>query len=79
MMPRDANALGTIFGSVILSHIDIAATIEGHRYHPGRIVTVPMDQIVFLFFTETVRDGTTSVTRRCRFGRSAPEAMNSFT
>jgi acyl-CoA thioesterase YciA len=72
MMPRDTNPLGTIFGGVILSHIDVAAAIEGHRYHPGRIVTVAMDQVVFKqpvfvgdlvsFFTETVRVGTTSVT-----------------
>jgi acyl-CoA thioesterase YciA len=74
MMPRDTNALGTIFGGVILSHIDLAAAIEGHRYHPGRIVTVAMDQVVFKqpvfvgdlvsFFTETVRVGTTSVTAK---------------
>jgi acyl-CoA thioesterase YciA len=72
MMPRDTNALGTIFGGVILSHLDLAAAIEAHRYHPGRIVTVAMDQIVFKqpvfvgdlvsFFTDTVRVGTTSVT-----------------
>jgi acyl-CoA thioesterase YciA len=47
MMPRDTNPLGTIFGGVIMSHIDVAAAIECHRYHTGRIVTVAMDQIVF--------------------------------
>jgi len=72
MMPRDTNPLGTIFGPVILSHIDLSAAIEGHRYHPGRLVTVAMDQVVFKqpvfvgdlgsFFTDTVRRGTTSVT-----------------
>lgn len=74
MMPRDTNALGTIFGGVILAHIDLAAAIEAHRYHPGRIVTVAMDQVVFKqpvfvgdlvsFFTDTVRVGTTSVTAK---------------
>jgi acyl-CoA thioesterase YciA len=74
MMPRDTNPLGTIFGGVIMSHIDVAAAIECHRYHPGRIVTVAMDQIVFKqpvfvgdlvsFFTDTVRVGTTSVTAK---------------
>jgi acyl-CoA thioesterase YciA len=74
MMPRDTNPLGTIFGGVIMSHIDVAAAIEAHRYHAGRIVTVAMDQIVFKqpvfvgdlvsFFTETVRIGTTSVTAK---------------
>ena len=74
MMPRDTNALGTIFGGVILSHIDLAAAIEAHRYHAGRLVTVAMDKVVFKkpvmvgdlvsFFTETERVGTTSVTVR---------------
>lgn len=72
LMPRDVNPLGTIFGGVILSHIDLAAAIEAHCYHPGRMVTVAMDKIVFKqpvfvgdlvsFFTETARVGTTSVT-----------------
>ena len=71
MMPRDTNPLGTIFGGVILSHVDIAAAIEAHRHYPGRVVTIAMDQIVFkqpVFvgdlvscFTETRRIGTTSV------------------
>jgi acyl-CoA thioesterase YciA len=74
MMPRDTNPFGTIFGGVILSHIDVAAALEVHRYHPGRVVTVAMNQIVFKqpvfvgdlvsFFTETVRIGTTSVTAK---------------
>ena len=72
MMPRDTNPFGTIFGGVILSYIDLSAAIEGQRYHPGRLVTVAMDQVVFKqpvfvgdlvsFFTETVRIGKTSVT-----------------
>lgn len=71
MMPRDTNAFGTIFGGVILAEIDLAAAVEGHRHHSGRLVTVAMDQIVFRapvhvgdlvsFFTETVRIGRTSV------------------
>ena len=28
MMPRDTNAVGTIFGGVILSEIDLAAAVE---------------------------------------------------
>jgi len=72
MMPRDTNPFGTIFGGVILSHIDIAAAIEANRHYPGRVVTIAMDQVVFKqpvfvgdlvsFFTETRRIGTTSVT-----------------
>lgn len=76
MMPRDTNAFGTIFGGVILSEIDLAAAVEAHSHHSGRLVTVAMDQIVFRapvyvgdlvsFFTETERIGKTSVTVRVR-------------
>lgn len=72
MMPRDTNAVGTIFGGVILSHIDLAAATEAHLYHPGKLVTVSFDQVEFKqpvfvgdlvsFFTETVRVGRTSIT-----------------
>lgn len=74
MMPRDTNALGTIFGGVILSEVDLAAAIEGNRSHAGKIVTIAMDKIEFRkpvfvgdlvsFFTSTERVGTTSVTVR---------------
>ena len=87
MMPRDTNALGTIFGGVILSHIDLAAAIEAHKYHTGKVVTVAMDKVEFKrpvhvgdlvsFFTETSRVGTSSITVRIlvwaqrRFGAKA--------
>jgi acyl-CoA thioesterase YciA len=71
MMPRDTNALGTIFGGVILSEVDLAAAIEAHKSYPSRVVTVSMDQIEFKapvfvgdlvsFFTRTVRVGRTSI------------------
>jgi hypothetical protein len=35
MMPRDTNALGTIFGGVILAEVDLAAATEAHKCHPG--------------------------------------------
>jgi acyl-CoA thioesterase YciA len=72
MMPRDTNAVGTIFGGVILSEIDLAAAIEAHHHHHARVATVAMNGVVFRqpvyvgdlvsFFTETVRIGNTSVT-----------------
>jgi len=72
MMPKDTNALGTIFGGVILSYIDQAGAVEAHRTCPGRIVTVAMREVVFhapvlvgdlvSFFTHTQRVGNTSVT-----------------
>lgn len=31
LLPTDTNALGTIFGGVILSHIDLASAVEAAR------------------------------------------------
>ena len=72
MMPRDTNALGTIFGGLILSYIDQAGAVEAHRYTPGRLVTVAMHEVEFhapvfvgdlvSFYTETMSVGKTSVT-----------------
>ena len=74
MMPKDTNALGTIFGGIILSYIDQAGAVEASRHVAGRIVTVAMDEVVFhqpvfvgdlvSFYTETLRRGRTSVTVR---------------
>jgi len=71
MMPRDTNAFGTVFGGVILAEIDLAAAVESHKHHCGKLVTVAMDSIVFRapvkvgdlvsFFTETMGVGTKSV------------------
>lgn len=72
MMPKDTNAMGTIFGGIILSYIDIAGAIEAHRYAPGPVVTAAMREVEFhspvfvgdlvSFHTETLRCGRTSVT-----------------
>lgn len=72
MMPRDTNAVGTIFGGVILSEIDLAAAIEAHKHHCGNVVTVSMDKVDFKapvyvgdlvsFFGETLRVGRSSIT-----------------
>jgi acyl-CoA thioesterase YciA len=74
MMPKDTNALGTIFGGIILSHIDLAGAVEAHRHISGRLVTVAMREVVFhapvfvgdlvSFYTETSRRGKTSITVR---------------
>ena len=71
MMPRDTNSLGSIFGGVILSQIDLAASQEAYKQHPGKVVTVAMDKIEFKrpvfvgdavsFFTETIKVGRTSI------------------
>ncbi|HXG65431.1 MAG TPA: acyl-CoA thioesterase [Blastocatellia bacterium] len=72
LMPKDTNAHGTIFGGVILSHIDIAGAIEARKHTSKRIVTVAMHEVVFVapvfvgdlvsFYTELVRIGRTSIT-----------------
>lgn len=74
LLPKDTNAYGTIFGGVILSHIDLASAVEARRTAPRRWVTKAMHEVefhepVFLgdivsFFTETVRVGRTSITVR---------------
>ena len=72
LLPRDTNAMGTIFGGVILSHIDLASAVEARKAAAHRYVTKAMRQVefhepVFLgdivsFFTETMRIGRTSIT-----------------
>jgi acyl-CoA thioesterase YciA len=72
LLPKDTNALGTIFGGVILSHIDLASAVEARKVAPHRYVTKAMREVefhepVFLgdivnFFTETIRVGRTSIT-----------------
>lgn len=74
MLPRDTNARGTIFGGVILSHIDLAAAIAAHRQAARNFVTKAMREVEFIapvhvgdvvsFFAEVVREGRTSLTVR---------------
>jgi len=74
LLPKDTNAYGTIFGGVILSHIDLASAVEARKTAPLRYVTRAMREVefhepVFLgdivsFYTETVRVGRTSITVR---------------
>lgn len=72
LLPKDTNALGTIFGGVILSHIDLASAVEARKLAAHRYVTKAMREVEFHapvfvgdivnFFTETVRVGRTSLT-----------------
>jgi acyl-CoA thioesterase YciA len=72
LMPKDTNALGTIFGGIILSYIDQAGAVEAHRHTTQRVVTVAMREVEFhapvfvgdlvSFYTETLRLGRTSIT-----------------
>lgn len=72
MLPRDTNARGTIFGGVILSHIDLAGAIAASRQAPRNFVTRAMREVGFIapvyvgdvvsFYTCMLREGKTSVT-----------------
>jgi acyl-CoA thioesterase YciA len=72
MLPRDTNAHGTIFGGVILSHIDLAGAIAASRQAPRNFVTRAMREVGFIapvyvgdvvsFYTGVIREGKTSVT-----------------
>lgn len=72
LLPRDTNANGTIFGGVILSHIDLAGAVEAKKHTRDRVVTVSMKEVVFKqpvlvgelvsFYTSLIRIGRTSIT-----------------
>jgi acyl-CoA thioesterase YciA len=72
MLPRDTNAHGTIFGGVILSHIDLAGGIAASRQAPRNFVTRAMRAVEFIapvyvgdvvsFYASVLRRGTTSIT-----------------
>jgi acyl-CoA thioesterase YciA len=75
LLPRDTNKHGTIFGGIIMSHIDLAGAIEARKAcGPYNFVTVAMDKVVFhqpvfvgdvvSFYTETLKIGRTSVTTK---------------
>lgn len=72
MLPRDTNARGTIFGGVILSHIDLAGAIAASRTAARNFVTRSMREVEFIapvyvgdvvsFYADVRREGTTSIT-----------------
>lgn len=72
MLPRDTNARGTIFGGVILSHIDLAGAIAASRTAARNFVTRSMREVEFIapvyvgdvvsFYAAVKREGTTSIT-----------------
>lgn len=72
MLPKDTNALGSIFGGVILSQLDLAASEEARKAAGRNVVTKFINEVDFVapvevgdwvsFFTRTTRIGTTSIT-----------------
>ena len=76
MMPKDTNALGHIFGGVILSQLDVAAAIHAREISPQLFVTKILREVDFIapvlvgdivsYYTETVAIGTSSITVRVK-------------
>jgi acyl-CoA thioesterase YciA len=74
LLPKDTNSLGTVFGGVILSYLDLAASVEARKTAPLRFVTRAMRAVEFRrpvyvgdvlsFLTETTHVGRTSLTVR---------------
>lgn len=74
LLPRDTNAHGTIFGGIILSHLDLAGAIEARKHTSHLIVTAAMREVEFRapvfvgdvvsFYSRTERIGSTSITVR---------------
>ncbi|BBM82676.1 acyl-CoA thioesterase [Candidatus Uabimicrobium amorphum] len=76
MLPKDTNGVGTIFGGVILSNIDLAGAVEVRRHTAKKVVTVSVKEVKFLspvfvgdivsFYTQTTKVGNTSITVEVR-------------
>jgi len=72
LVPKDTNGHGTIFGGVILSHLDIAGAVEARKSTSHRVVTAAIDKVEFIapvhvgdlvsFYTTTTNVGGSSVT-----------------
>ena len=70
-MPADTNAAGDIFGGWLMSQVDIAGSIVAYRFANGRVVTVAVNDFVFIkpvyvgdlvsIFAELVNVGNTSL------------------
>ncbi len=71
-MPKDANAMGDIFGGWIMSQVDIAGGVMASRRAGGRVVTVAVNSFEFhqpvyigdliSCYAEIVKVGNTSIT-----------------
>lgn len=47
-MPSDTNASGDIFGGWLMSQVDIAGSITAHRRVGNRVVTVAVNEFLFI-------------------------------
>lgn len=71
LLPRDTNSQGTIFGGIILSHIDLAGAVEAAKTTKQKVVTKAINEVEFKapvfvgevvsFYAKTLRVGNTSI------------------
>ena len=70
-MPSDTNASGDIFGGWLMSQVDIAGSIAAHRRAGNRVVTVAVNEFLFIkpvfvgdlvsIYADIVHIGSTSI------------------
>lgn len=70
-MPSDTNAAGDIFGGWLMSQVDIAGSIAAHRYTGNHVVTVAVNEFLFIkpvfvgdlvsIYADIVQVGNTSI------------------
>lgn len=70
-MPSDTNAAGDIFGGWLMSQVDIAGSIVACRRAGGRVVTVAVNEFIFIkpiyvgdlvsLYADIAKIGTTSI------------------
>ncbi len=70
-MPTDTNSKGDIFGGWLMSQVDIAGSVAAFKRANGRIVTVAVNEFLFLnpvfvgdlvsIFSNVTKVGTTSI------------------
>ncbi|NBT57682.1 acyl-CoA thioesterase [bacterium] len=60
VLPQHTNALGAIFGGVVMSWIDIAGAIAAMRFAKRPVVTVSIDSLHFIV---PIKTGNTVLTR----------------
>ena len=84
VLPSHTNALGNIFGGVVMSWIDIAAAIAAMRYARSPVVTVSIDHLHFIVpikigYTVRITAEVTFVGRTSMEVRALVDAENSIT
>lgn len=70
-MPANTNASGDIFGGWLMSQVDIAGSIAAHRHVGNRVVTVAVNEFLFIkpvlvgdlvsIYADIVKVGNTSI------------------